>query len=215
MLEIEVLDRLKSGRFLEPLVFIGGTMLRLCHELDRYSVDLDFWIIKKIDQAEYFNKLKKDLSRGYEIVDACVKASTMLIELKSSEYPKKLKLEIRKELKDVRQEERIAYSRYSNRQVILRVHTLEGTMRSKIEAITDRKEVRDAFDIEFLLRKGVSIADVEIAKLLAVKKVVSAFKPNDFKVKLGSILDPETRKYYIEHKFEYLIGKINSIVISQ
>lgn len=43
--EIEVLDRLNSGRFLRFFIFCGGTMLRLCHGLDRYSVDLDFWMI--------------------------------------------------------------------------------------------------------------------------------------------------------------------------
>jgi len=43
--ELEVLDRLKRGRFLERLVFGGGTMLRLCHGLNRYSVDLDFWLL--------------------------------------------------------------------------------------------------------------------------------------------------------------------------
>ena len=44
--EIEVLDKMNSLKKLEPLVFGGGTMLRLCHELNRYSVDLDFWFIK-------------------------------------------------------------------------------------------------------------------------------------------------------------------------
>ena len=43
--ELEVLDRLQSGRFLDRLVFGGGTMLRLCYGLGRYSVDLDFWLL--------------------------------------------------------------------------------------------------------------------------------------------------------------------------
>jgi hypothetical protein len=41
--ELEILSRMQSGRLLDALVFTGGTMLRLCHGLDRYSVDLDFW----------------------------------------------------------------------------------------------------------------------------------------------------------------------------
>ena len=45
--EIEVLDRLSSAKLLDPLVFGGGTMLRLCYELKRYSVDLDFWFVRK------------------------------------------------------------------------------------------------------------------------------------------------------------------------
>ncbi|MEA1927363.1 MAG: nucleotidyl transferase AbiEii/AbiGii toxin family protein [Candidatus Auribacterota bacterium] len=47
--ELEVLDRLKSARLLDRLVFGGGTMLRLCFGLNRYSVDLDFWLTKEID----------------------------------------------------------------------------------------------------------------------------------------------------------------------
>ncbi|MCX7991875.1 MAG: nucleotidyl transferase AbiEii/AbiGii toxin family protein, partial [Proteobacteria bacterium] len=39
--EIEVLDRLKSGKLLDSLIFTGGTMLRLCYGLNRFSVDLD------------------------------------------------------------------------------------------------------------------------------------------------------------------------------
>ncbi len=45
--EIEVLDRLKSGKFLDVLIFTGGTMLRLCYGLNRYSLDLGFWLYKK------------------------------------------------------------------------------------------------------------------------------------------------------------------------
>lgn len=41
--ELEILSRMQSGRLLDALVFTGGAMLRLCHGLDRYSVDLDFW----------------------------------------------------------------------------------------------------------------------------------------------------------------------------
>ena len=54
--EIEVLDKMNSIKALEPLVFGGGTMLRLCHELNRYSVDLDFWFIKNVAQQEYFDR---------------------------------------------------------------------------------------------------------------------------------------------------------------
>ena len=50
ILEIGVLDKLKRAKILDDLVFGGGTMLRLCHEMKRYSVDLDFWRIKDKDE---------------------------------------------------------------------------------------------------------------------------------------------------------------------
>ena len=55
--EIEVLDKMNSAKLLEPLVFGGGSMLRLCHELNRYSVDLDFWFVKKISPHDYYEKI--------------------------------------------------------------------------------------------------------------------------------------------------------------
>ena len=59
--EIEVLEKLKNTRLLDPLVFGGGTMLRLCHEMQRYSVDLDFWRIK--DTAE--NRMNSYYGRAF------------------------------------------------------------------------------------------------------------------------------------------------------
>ena len=55
--EIEVLDRLNSGKFLNKLIFVGGTMLRLCFDLNRFSVDLDFWLVQGVDQNELFKSL--------------------------------------------------------------------------------------------------------------------------------------------------------------
>jgi predicted nucleotidyltransferase component of viral defense system len=80
--EVEVLDRMKSARLLEPLVFGGGSMLRLCHELNRYSVDLDFWFTKKIPQRDYFDKAQRTFETYYEITDAQVKRYTLLFELR-------------------------------------------------------------------------------------------------------------------------------------
>ena len=83
--EIEVLDKMNSARMLESLVFGGGTMLRRCHELNRYSVDLDFWFIKKIHQEQYFNTTKKALEKDYEITDAEIKHYMLLFELRSAQ----------------------------------------------------------------------------------------------------------------------------------
>jgi hypothetical protein len=104
--------------------------------------------------------------------------------------------------------ERIAYSTYSNKQVIVRTHTLEQTMKNKINALLDRGEIRDGFDIEFLLRKGISLPELKAEQLSRLKERVNGFKVKDFKVKLGSILESDVRKYYIENRFNYLLEKI-------
>jgi predicted nucleotidyltransferase component of viral defense system len=209
--EIEVLDQLSSAKLLGPLVFGGGTMLRLCHELNRYSVDLDFWFIRKIPQQAFFNRLLKTLDQNYEITDAQIKHFTLLVEVRTGRYPKRLKIEIRREEKECDFQAKIAFSRFSTTQVLLQAHTLEQTMKNKIEALLDRGEVRDCFDIEFMLRRGTALPELSIQRVNDLREKAAGFKEKDFKVKLGSIVDIHTRTYYTQNRFSYLMERLNSI----
>jgi hypothetical protein len=206
--EIETLERMKSARVLEPLVFGGGTMLRLCHELPRYSVDLDFWFIKKVPQSDYFDKTRKAFENYYEITDAQIKNYTLLFELRSADYPKRLKIEIRRATDNCDFQEMIAFSKFATKQVALKAHTLDQTMKNKIKAFFDRGEIRDCFDIEFLLRRGTDLpsdAGIDFDKFVQKMK---GFKDMDFKVKLGSILEADFREYFVTSRFSYLEEKI-------
>ena len=211
MFEIEILDKMNSAKVLEPLVFGGGTMLRLCHELDRYSVDLDFRFIKRISQNAYFERIRKAFEKDYEITDSQMKHHTLLFELRSALYPKRLKIEIRRERKDCDFQEKIAFSRFSTKQVLLKAHTLNQTMKNKFDAFLDRGEIRDCFDIEFLLRRGVELPALTNRQFNEFQKKLARFKERDFKVKLGSILENEIRKYYVEQRFGYLQEKLASM----
>lgn len=207
--EIEALERLKSGLLLEPLVFGGETMLRLCFELNRYSTDLDFWFVHAADHKKYFKKAKAYLEKHYELTDAAIKFYTILFEMRKKGYPRRLKIKIRKE-EACRYEDRIAFSRHTTSQVLVRVLTLDEMMRRKIQAAIDRRDPRDFFDIEFLLRRGVAMA-ADRKDLEALKKAALLFKVSDYKVTLGSLLAPDDRKYYYEHGFSYLVTKIDGI----
>jgi predicted nucleotidyltransferase component of viral defense system len=210
--EIEVLVRMKSAKLLEPLVFGGGSMLRLCHELNRYSVDLDFWFTKIIPQSEYFDKARRTFETDYEITDAQAKRYTLIFELRSRGYPKRLKIEIRRAVEDCEYEETIAFSRFATKQVALKAHTLNQTMNNKVKAFLDRGEIRDCFDIEFLLRRGIALpADIGKDAVRLLKKI-NGFKDRDFKVKLGSILEAEFRNYYIKQRFSYLKERLSSVL---
>jgi predicted nucleotidyltransferase component of viral defense system len=210
--EIEVLDRMNSAKILEPLVFGGGSMLRLCHELNRYSVDLDFWFVKHVAPDDFFNKGRKTFEKGYEITDAQMKHYTILFELRSPIYPRRLKIEIRREVKDCEYQQTIAFSRFSTKQVVLRAHTLKQTMRNKIEAFLDRGEIRDCFDIEFMVRRGVKIPLKKGKESMALQKKVADLKEQDFRVKLGSILEDEIGEYYVTNRFRFLQDKLNPVV---
>ena len=205
---LEVLDRLQSGRFLDRLVFGGGTMLRLCFGLDRYSVDLDFWLLNKnrendFDHTAWFSALRQFLARFYEIRDAADKFHTFVIELKSPDYPRSLKLEMRKGVKMTKTERAIAYSRHSSVQVYVRTMPLPEMMTSKIAAFLQRKEIRDAYDLEFLVKKGVQV-DISPKKADQVLTAIAALTRQDYNVKLCSLLEADQRPYYRQNNFRIL-----------
>lgn len=209
--EIEVLSRLNSGRFLDHLVFTGGTMLRLCHGLNRFSVDLDFWVDGGTDTDQLFEGLKGYLSKFYTLKDSATKFYTLIFELGTRAYPRGLKIEIRKERKNAETEWRIAYSKYSTIQVLLQVASLKEMMKAKINALLERKEIRDAFDIEFLLRRGIEIGATPqtLGKML---RTMRSFTTRDYTVKLGSLLEESERRYYASENFGFLRGEIQRLL---
>jgi predicted nucleotidyltransferase component of viral defense system len=209
--EIEVLDKLNSSKLLDPLVFGGGTMLRLCHELNRYSVNLDFWFVTKTAQKAFFDKLVNNLEQDYAITRAQIKHFTRLVEVRNNTYPKRLKVEIRREQKECDHQAKIAFSRFSTKQVLLKAHSLEQTMKNKIEALLDRGEIRDCFDIEFMLRRGIALPELSGKQFNDILEKAAGFKDKDFKVKLGSIVDSNTRVYYVQNRFSYLMEKLSAI----
>ena len=206
--EIEVLAWLKNKGFLRNMIFGGGTMLRLCYGLKRYSVDLDFWIYR-VDKVErFFINLKDSLKADYDLTDAQNKYYTLLFEIKKASYPRKLKIEIRKDTEKKDFQEKIAYSPYANQQVLVKTFSLEQMMENKIEALLDRKEIRDVFDIEFLTRKRVNIS-ANYEELKKIREIIGEFKKRDYYVTLGSLLDDDIREYYKKDKFTYLLGIID------
>lgn len=202
-LEIEILDLFNSTRVLDSLYFGGGTMLRLCHNLNRYSTDLDFWIDKEKDSKAIYLSIKKTLSGNYKLTDSANKKFTLLFELKSPSVNRSLKIEIRKEQQNFEWERKIAFSRFTNKQVMVKGLTLNQMMKNKFEALLSRKIIRDAFDIQFMLMRGIEIPN-DKNKLKQVLDIINNFKANDYKVSLGSILDEKDRKFYLGNRFSLL-----------
>lgn len=209
--ELEVLDRLNSGKFLKRIIFTGGTMLRLCFGLNRFSIDLDFWMVEKEDTERLFGDLKGYLEQFYILKDCANKFYTLLFELRSRDYPRSLKIELRKELKKINTEQAIAYSKHSNLQVLVNVVSLNSMMEAKMCAFLDRKEIRDAFDIEFLLKKGIALNFPE-KTLKGLNKTIDSLTKKDYSVKLASLIEGEQRGYYIKENFKILKLAINNII---
>ena len=204
--ELEVLDRLNSGKFLNQIIFGGGSMLRLCYGLDRFSVDLDFWVTRDMEPG-FFENIKGYLAKHYNIKDSAEKFYTILFELRSPDYPRSLKVEIRREVKKIHVEQVIAYSKYANTQVFLKAVSLNDMMESKLEAFLDRQEIRDVFDMEFLFKRGIPL-EASVDTLREVLRLINAFPGRDYTVKLGSLLEEGQRKYYSAENFKILKGAL-------
>lgn len=207
--ELEVLARLQSARLLEHLIFGGGTMLRLCHELKRYSTDLDFYLQNPVENIALSEKITQLLTEHYMIKDAQDKYHTILVEIATREYPRRLKIEINKERMISSTQLSIAWSPYSTLQIPITTIALNQMMVLKIEALLDRKAIRDAYDIEFLLRRGIKLT-ASAESLNRLLKIINAFRPQDFQVKLGSVLPADERTFYRENRFNLLAGHLQS-----
>ena len=210
--ELEVLDRLNSAQLLNNLVFTGGTMLRLCYGLNRFSIDLDFWITQNPNTTKLFEVIKQCLTQNYILTDAANKFNTLLFEIKTNRYPRRLKIEVRKGSKQIKTEPTIAYSKYSNLQVLLPAVSLSGMMQAKIDAFLNRKEIRDVFDIEFILKKGIPLPDSQ-NQLKQILQEINGLSKKDYTVKLGSLLDSKLRKYYTTENFKILTAAIQEKLV--
>jgi hypothetical protein len=211
ILEIEILELLNSIKVLDYLYFGGGTMLRLCHNLNRYSTDLDFWLDKKSNPKLIYTKCKSSLSDAYQLTDSANKKFTLLFELKAPNVNRSLKIEIRKEQTNFDWERKIAFSRFINKQVRVKALTLDQMMKNKIEALLSRKLIRDAFDLEFLLMRGIDLPN-DKEKLSDALQTINNFKEQEYKVTLGSILDEKERKFYLENRFKLLKEEITKSI---
>lgn len=214
--EIEVLELLNSVKLIDYLYFGGGTMLRLCHNLNRYSTDLDFWLKKSVDSKLIFKQLKLALSKNYSIIDSANKRNTLLFQFRKKGVTRSLKIEIRKEQTDFEWERKIAFSKFTTAQVKVQGLTLEQMMKNKISALLSRKLIRDAFDIQFLIMRGIELP-ANKAELENMKNIIQKFKVRDFKVTLGSLLDSKDREFYTVHRFkileEEITAKLNEIAL--
>lgn len=151
--EMAMLQWLRHEGLLQPLAFGGGAMLRLCHELPRYSLDMDFWFFTEVDFEGFYSRLEDAVRKDYDVTDLQNKFYSILVEVRKTPKTPRLKVEIRKAIAPAgTTEEKIAFSPHFPIQVLVRGFTLGQMCRNKIQALLDRAEIRDAFDLEYMVR---------------------------------------------------------------
>jgi len=208
-LQMAMLQWLGSKRFLDSLVFGGETMLRLCHELPRYSLGLEFSFFKEESYDGFYDRLYAGLLRDHDVIDAQNGNHSIIVEVKRKRRMPKLKIAITKTMASPGStEEKIAFSPHFPIQILVRGFTLQQMLQNKIVSLLSHGEIRDAFDVEFFVRKGIDLSLPEAEKEKVLKRL-KGFKKRDFDVKLGGILQPELRDYYRRKRFAYLEEKFS------
>jgi len=202
--EMTMLQWLRSKPFLGSLAFGGGTMLRLCHELPRFSLEMGFCFFKEQDYERFYNRLYHALSQDYDVTCTQNNHESILVEIRREPRMPKFEIEIRKTpAPPGSTEEKIAFSSYFPTQVLVRGFTLQKTLVNTVQAVIDSGDLQDTFDLEFLVQKGVAL-NLSREQRKKVMRRLKGFKKKDLDVKLGSILLPEVRDYYKKEGFAYL-----------
>lgn len=185
--EMIILKEISESRLGGFLIFAGGTALRLSYNSPRFSDDLDFYLKKKISFS-LFKKTMNSIASKYklEIIDLFSKYFTFLAEFKIKEnyltQPFRVKIEIRKKIFKKNYEPRLLISPAVNFQVLFPVFTLSKIQELKIQALKERKEPRDLFDLWFIsqqLKTPFKRPRVKIDKKI-LKQNLSKYLPQNF-----------------------------------
>lgn len=155
--EMFILNELYASSLANVLIFKGGTALRLIYNSPRFSEDLDFSILDKINFNDFKKIIKKiaDSQSELSIKEIYSKKNTYfsLIKFKQDYLTQTLsiKIEISKRKIEYKNfNSLIASSPTSNLKPLVKVMTLEQITKDKLSALSSRKKARDLFDVWFV-----------------------------------------------------------------
>lgn len=174
-LQILILKSIYQSKFGQNLSFVGGTSLRLCYDLKRYSEDLDFSLDKK--RSEYnFKRLCQLIQKDFLLINieadlnvsqektvqkAFIKVVEILERLGLSRVKGQkihIKIEVDTNPPDIKygRIESFFVSKYNEIFPILK-HDLETLFAGKILAILSRpyQRGRDFYDLIWYLNRNV------------------------------------------------------------
>lgn len=190
--EMFILDGLYSSALGESLVFKGGTALRLIYNSPRFSEDLDFSLIGKINFNDFKRTVKDIIFQQPElsIKEIYSKKNTYfaLINFKQEYLSQTLsiKIEISKRKLSLRKnidfKLSTASSPTTNLKPLVGVFTLERLLKEKLNALSSRQKARDLFDVWFLgqlLKKEISLPETKLRKR-DIKQELNRFLPKNY-----------------------------------
>lgn len=159
--QMYLLDQLFKSPFEGKLAFKGGTALKIVYNSARFSEDLDFSLLAKINYAD-FKKVIAGIPRIFpeaKVKDIYDKRFNLFARLVFTvdfkPIPIGIKIEVNKNSKDFKQAVALMKSPFNNIEVIGRVYTLEAILKDKMNILENnlRREPRDLFDAWYIHQK--------------------------------------------------------------
>ena len=188
--EMLILKEISQDKLSDFLIFAGGTALRLSYGSPRFSDDLDFYLKKELSFSLFKKSILKIAKKlNLEISDLISKHYTFLAEFKIKEnflaIPFRIKIEIRKKINKSKKdwELRLLSSATTNLEILFPVLTIEKIQEFKKEALKQRKEPRDLFDLWFIsqIRKQVFVKPKIKIEPKLLKQNLAKYLPAGFK----------------------------------
>lgn len=202
---VRILKDIYSDTLLGKMLgFKGGTMAYLFYELPRESVDLDFDLLDKNNEAQVFNKIKSLLEKHGKLLECIVKKNTLFYLLDYGYTERKLKIEITRK----KTETNFVVMNYLG--ISMLVMNRSAMVAGKLLALATRVKFanRDVFDTWFFLKNGWEI-DEEVIKNKSemgidkiIKKAilrVEKIKDNEILHGLGELLSNSMKDFVRFH----------------
>lgn len=163
------------------LAFKGGTALRLVYLCDRYSDDLDFDLVRQETTPrgllDRLTRIAKE--QNLEITDSWIKRRTILLEVRSKGWKRKLKIEVSllPRSAHVQTVVRNIVTSVFPTSVNVLTYPLPVMLAGKMLAVLERpyRTPRDLYDLFWLLSRGVEedmLYMQEAATIAATKALV-------------------------------------------
>lgn len=192
------------------LGFKGGTCGYLFYGLPRFSVDLDFDLLKAADdsiQKQVFEIVEKILAKYGEIKDSCIKRYTIFFLLSYGEADHNIKFEVNVRL--LMPDLKIHYELKEYLGISMLVGKKDYLFASKLAALTLRGDtaMRDIYDIWYFANNNWDI-NATVIKAMTNKTikeylfdcvtVIKDVKDNQILQGLGELLTSNSEKVWVK-----------------
>ena len=169
---VQILKDIYQNIRISPFLgFKGGTACYLFYDLNRYSLDLDFDLLKPDQKDFVYQEIKKIIKKYAVIKEERIKRNTIFFLLSYGDKEHNIKIEIStRNLKN-------NYQVLNYFGISMLVIKKEDAFANKLIALTKRKKManRDIFDIYYFFSKGWNINE-EIIKIRTGKNLNMHFK---------------------------------------